>query len=169
MLTRWEIENYLLEPTAVAKLLESFPVDGIPDEDALLDLMISAALAELHVTAACCTAHPLGLDKPRALTPCADIETLEETVRDWLAAHLPKYEENLIKVRAFDPGDAAEKRKRLAELLRMVDGKRVVERLQRRWVGLNKPVDRLLAGNVGLSRDRSDDLFELMTSLRRRA
>lgn len=169
VLTRWEIENYLLDLAAVSQLLNTFPVPDIPDEEALLDLMIITALAELHVTAGWCTAHTYEIAQHSGPKPCANTEELEGAVRRWLAPHLPLYEENLAKVKAFDPGEAAEKRKRLVELLRMVDGKRVVKRLQHRWVGLNKPVDLLLATNVGQASDRSDDLFKLMASLRRRA
>lgn len=169
VLTRWEIENYLLDLAAVSQLLNTFPVPDIPDEEALLDLMIITALAELHVTAGWCTAHAHEIAQHGGPKPCANTEELEGAVRLWLAPHLPLYEENLAKVKAFDPGETTEKRSRLAALLRMVDGKRVVERLQRRWVSLNRPVDLLLAKNVGQIRSRTDDLFDLMNTLRRSA
>ena len=169
VLTRWEIENYLLDLAAVSRLFSCFKVTAAPDENSLLDMMIESALGELHVTAGWCTAHENEIPQHSGPDSCADTHALETLVRKWLASYLPQYDNHLEKVKAFDLGEAAEKRERLAALLRMVDGKRFILRLQRRWMGINKDPSLQLADNVGQLSSRSDDLFHLMDTLRKSA
>ncbi|MEO5337214.1 MAG: DUF4435 domain-containing protein [Magnetospirillum sp. WYHS-4] len=170
VLTRWEIENYLLDLAAVWRLFENWKASFVPNEDKLLDLMIEAALGELHVTAGWCTAHQRGIPQHTGPGSCVDIEVLESKVREWIMSQQPdaetEYDQHLTRVKAFDPGTAAEKRERLAALMRMVDGKRFVERLQRRWLDVNKDPSPQLADNVGQRHPRSDDLFEIVDGLR---
>jgi hypothetical protein len=166
VLTRWEIENYLFDLAAVSRLFLNFKVSTISDEDSLLDKMIEAALGELNITAGWCTAHDNEVSQNAGPEPCADVHALDELVRKWLENHIPQYDEHLVKVKAFDPGDAVEKNERLAALLRMVDGKRFILRLQRRWMRFNNDPSLQLADNVGQIQPRSDDLYQLVSSLR---
>jgi hypothetical protein len=170
VLTRWEIENYLCDFIAVQKLFANWSKSA-PDADALLERMIEAARAELHVTAAWCTAHAHGLaegDCPVA--PCTDPHALPTSVRKWIDEKLPEageqHRKHVASVTAFDPGDGADKRERLVALLRMVDGKRFLERLRRNWLGLNRDPSYQLADNVGGTVPRTDDLYRLVNELR---
>lgn len=172
VLTRWEIENYLLDLAAVQRLFENWKPTLVSDVDALLDLMIEAALGELHVTAGWCTAHENGIAENTGPDCCVDATVLENKVREWIISFCPQaegqYDNHLNKVKAFDPGAVAAKRERLNALLRMVDGKRFITRLRRHWLGIKHDLDpaRQLADNVGQLQTRSDDLFEIVDSLR---
>lgn len=174
VLTRWEIENYLCELAAIYRLFSDWKPTEFPNEDALLDKMIETALDELHVTAGWCTAHDRGLSRRAAPGPLVDAGTLDDHVRKWIASCAPgalaDYDHHLSKIKAFDMGGAVGKHERLAALLRMVDGKRLVKRIGH-WLGVGKDKDPALqlASNVGGTAGRSDDLFHLMDSLRRRA
>ena len=114
--------------------------------------------------------HENGIAENTAPDCCVDATVLESKVREWIISFCPQaegqYDNHLNKVKAFDPGAAAEKRERLAALMRMVDGKRFVERLQRRWLNVNKDPSPQLADNVGQRHPRSDDLFEIVDRLR---
>lgn len=174
VLTRWEIENYLCELAAIYRLFSDWKPKEFPNEDALLDRMIETALYELHVTAGWCTAHDRGISGGIPPGPLVDAGTLDDQVRKWIASCAPSaltdYDHHLSKVKAFDMGGTVGKHERLAALLRMVDGKRLVKRIGH-WVGVGKGKDPALqlASNVGGIAGRSDDLFELMNTLRKRA
>ncbi|RJF77505.1 DUF4435 domain-containing protein [Azospirillum cavernae] len=82
VLTRWEIENYLFDFIAVQRLFTNLsdPPGVPPDADALLERMIEAARAELHVTAAWCTAHAHGLaERDCPVAPCTDPHALPDS------------------------------------------------------------------------------------------
>jgi hypothetical protein len=171
VLTRWEIENYLLDFIAVQRLFANWGQSvSNYDADTLLDEMIAAASAELYVTAGWCTAHAYGLaEQDDLITPCMDPHALQSSVLNWIQQKLPnaveQHNEHIASVRAFDPGETVGKRERLIALLRMVDGKRFLERLQRRWLGVNRDPSFQLADNVGGIRPRRDDLYRLIQSL----
>lgn len=171
VLTRWEIENYLLDFIAVERLFANWGQSvSIHDADTLLNDMIAAASAELYVTAGWCTAHAHGLsEKDCLIAPCMDPDALQSSVLNWIQQKLPRaveqHNEHVARVTAFDPGDGAGKRERLVALLRMVDGKRLLERLQRRWLGVNRDPSFQLADNIGGIRPRHDDLYRLVQSL----
>lgn len=172
VLTRWEIENYLLDLTAVYRLFENWKSKVISSEEALLDMMIETALGELHVTAGWCTAHEHGFGESDELPACLDAKALEAKVRQWIVSKAPgaeaQYDEHLTKVKAFDPGIVAAKRERLDALLRMVDGKRFLHRLRKNWLGIKNDLDPAgqLADNVGQQKPRNDDLFQIIDSYR---
>lgn len=174
VLTRWEIENYLLDIVAVHRLFSAWARDPKPSEEVLLDKMTEAALAELHVTAGWCTAKRHRVEDYSGPGPCEDPHVLPDRVRQWIEQHVPQaladYDAHLDKVLAFDPGEGVGKRERLHALLRMVDGKRFLERLQVRWLDLKyrDPAPQL-ADNVGLSHPRNDDLFRFVEGLLRSA
>lgn len=175
VLTRWEIENYLLDLTAVYRVFVNWKSNVFPSEDALLDVMIETALGELHVTAGWCTAHEHGIPEASGPSACVDVKALEGKVREWIVSKMPeakaKYDQHLAKVRAFDPGAIAAKRERLTALLRMVDGKRFLHRLRTNWLGIKGDLDPAgqLADNVGQIQPRGDDLFLIVDSLRQSA
>lgn len=168
ILTRWEIENYLIDPTAVRQLFSAWKEDA--DEDALLDRMLETAFAELHMTAGCCAAFVCEVRESTGPAACADAHALPNLVKAWIEkdfSHaIGDYEGHLSKILAFDPGASVSKRERLVAILRMVDGKRFIERLQRRWLGVNRDPSRQLAENVGRMRHRTDDLFRILEELR---
>lgn len=169
VLTRWEIENYLCDFIAVQKLFANWGKEA-QDADDLLERMIEAARAELHVTAAWCTAHDHGLpERDCPVAPCTDPHALPDSVRKWIDEKLPEageqHQEHVASVTAFDPGDGADKRERLVALLRMVDGKRFLERLRHRWLGLDRDPSYQLADNVGGTVPRTDDLYRLVKEL----
>lgn len=175
VLTRWEIENYLFEISALYRLFRNWRSAEFPDEEALLDRMIETALGELHITAGWCTAHVNGVKQETAPNPWVDASALEDQVRKWIERHAPsalaEYDGHLARVKRFDEGGTVGKRERLAALLRMVDGKRLLERIKR-WLGAGKYENGpalQLADNVSALPARTDDLFDLMNSLRRSA
>lgn len=172
VLTRWEIENYLFDLAAVHRLFSAWKTPS-PTEEALLDMMIKAALGELHVTAGWCTVGDCGLPQHTGPGSCEDAHSLPERITAWIEGHHPEllseYSGRLAKVMAFDLGDTAGKRERLVALLRMVDGKRFTERLQRRWLCVNKDPSNQLADNVGQTQPRTDDLYRFVDDLRKSA
>jgi hypothetical protein len=176
VLTRWEIENYLFDISALYRLFRNWRSNEFTDEEALLDRMIESALEELHITAGWCTAHKNGFRQENAPSPWVDAGTMEDQVRKWIARHAPtaltEYDGHLARVKLFDAGSGVGKRERLAALLRMVDGKRLLDRIKR-WLGnIGRNEDGpafQLADNISSVPQRSDDLFEVMNALRRRA
>lgn len=168
VLTRWEIENYLMDPKAVLELMRHWGERRNISEDELLDLMIEASVDELAVTAGFCTAHHFGMRQAAPPSPHDD-RGMEAATRRWLQGGLgrdePLYEEHLAKVRAFDPGERADKSARLADLLRMVDGKRLLARLQRQWANLRDDPMHQLATNVKNHGARTD-LHEMIDDWR---
>lgn len=171
VLARWEIENYLFEHGAVLELFKTWR--KTPDtEDGLADLLIRTAEAELHVTAAFCTAQYYGVSEDGAPDPACDVSVLPGQVRQWIMAQVTDDETvhpgHVAKVQAFDPGGGADKKDRLAGLLRMVDGKRFLRRLQYRWMSMRNDDPSLqLASNVGaLATPPRSDLHRIIQDLK---
>ena len=171
ILTRWEIENYLLHPDAVCELVRHWRAEQF-DEETLIDRMLTDALAELHVTAAWCTAHSQGVGQDSAPAACVDAEVLPNLVADWITRKIPSdapnpHADHIAKVEAFDPGEGTPKRDRVLALLRMVDGKRFLERLRRRWLSMpTEDPSNQLAANAGRIRPKTDDLSLILEELR---
>lgn len=171
VLTSWEIENYLVHPDAVLELVRNWGPDELKNPQTLHDRLLAAALAELHVTAAWCTAHSCSFRQAGAPPACVDAAVLPEKIADWVKEKcppeaIPVHDENILKVKAFDPGEAIDKRKRLLAVLRMVDGKRFLQRLQRKLININKDPAYQLATNAGHLGDDADDLHAVVTTLR---
>ncbi|WP_298326362.1 DUF4435 domain-containing protein [Asticcacaulis sp.] len=169
VLTRWEIENYLLDFSAVLNLFNTWKKPPLEAEE-LLDRLVNTAIGELYVTAGWCTAYAHGLsEKECPITYSTDPHVLPQHVTQWIEKRLPDavglLHEHTGRVMAFDPGEGVDKRERLIALLRMVDGKRFLERIRRNWLGLNLDPSLQLANNVGGIKPRRDDLYRLVQSL----
>lgn len=169
VLTRWEIENYLFDLRALQTLHNNWGKHGTEWAD-LLGEVVHAAEAEVCITAAWCTAHHFHIRQAGAPNPCVDAQELEGLTRKWVEQKLPAgsvalYEDNLSKLRAFDPGPEVGTEARLEALLRIVDGKRLLERLERRLLGIDRSPGWQLAENVGRLTPRTDDLFQLIQRL----
>lgn len=171
VLARWELENYLLDPATIYDLYSTCQ-EHRPDEEALLDLLISEASCELHVSAGWCTAHANNIPECEHLKPEIDAQFLPERVRDWLAGIDPgllaQHDQFVAKVMAFDPGAMVDKRQRFRAMLRMIDGKRFVKRLKKSPLGLREDslLLRLLARLARGDGEAGDDLGRLIRELR---
>lgn len=169
VLTRWEIENYLFDIRALQALHNNWGRNGMEWAN-LLSEVVHAAEAEVYITAAWCTAHHFQRRQAGAPNACVDTPELEGLTRKWVEQDLPegataRYEDNLAKLRAFDPGPEVGTEARLEALLRIVDGKRLLERLERRLLGMNRSPGWQLADNIGRLTPRTDDLFQLIQRL----
>lgn len=161
-LERWEIENYLFDLEAVHRLLGNWGQNSSVTIDQLLDLMLTACEDELTVTAAWCSLHARSRDRDGVPSCAVNVGTMEQQVRKWLMNKLDNgdniYESHLDRVRAFDPGPPVNKRHRLNDMLRMVDGKRLLGRLKEIWVKIKDDPILQLADNVRLHGAHDDDL-----------
>jgi hypothetical protein len=169
VLTRWEIENYLFNIDAIQSLHSNWGNHETKWPD-LLSEVVRAVEAEVYITAAWCTAHHFGTRQTGAPSACVDATELERLTRKWIEECLPdgamaSYEDYLGKLRAFDPGPDVGIETRLEALLRIVDGKRLLERLERRLLGIKRSPGLQLADNVGGLTSRTDDLFRLIQCL----
>lgn len=139
ILSRWELENYLVEAKPVRQLLENWGgCKGLTTADAVERLLalcvfllpISGALGVLHERG-----DPdglpdkFGVDKAHACELEAAVAAyMRPKTGDGTPTRMT-FAEHLEKVKAFDPGPDEDAMERVRSLLRIVDGKRLV-----RWI-----------------------------------
>lgn len=175
VLIRWEIENYLFDPEPVLQLLRHLGhLSGprYPGDIAVLDQVISLCERLLPVSAATCICHDGGETRPAngICSDARDAAQSEEMIRQHLRLSADpdkkhRFDEMLIRIKAFDSPTARDQTERISALLRIVDGKRLVWFFTNK-LGIHTEPRWQLTNNLATSpRSPSNDLTEFVTAL----
>lgn len=140
-LIRWEIENYLIAPEVVEEYLadhehgrtqrssDDIIIELLKDCDALIPMMAACALLHEHGVSAPGDGY-LKQEFRTELEECLCTQYISyklKDIKDWQG----KFENNKCRVQLFD-NQSIEGKERLESLLRIIDGKRLLERLKYR-------------------------------------
>lgn len=129
VLTRWEIENYLLDPEIVEETLANMEGRALRQGDAALKTLFDEVDAIVTLSAA----EIIETSQGRKFThdlDCCPVESLSVQVSKQLGQYAAEMSETEARIRSFSENSPAGTRQHWERLNRLLDGKRLLRRLK---------------------------------------
>lgn len=143
VLSRWEIENYLLDPEIIEESLadiEARPPNRGDNCTKALYVYLNAAVA---LSAAAIVANRHGVRFDHSLDECPEMH-LTAQIQKWLGEYVTEFPATEAKIRTFGADRQAPSLEHWERISRMVDGKRLLRRMklmQKRLGGNDRRLD----------------------------
>lgn len=141
VLKRWEIENYLLEPSVIEEEQANLAGRAVNHESPATQLIQEALGPAKLLSAASITLHARGQKLGDDLNRVDTMKQLQEKIAEKINSQGTELQANLDRIEQFGEGHPVDSRIYWERISRMLDGKRILKRLGWAHGELNNPRD----------------------------